>query len=552
MDEREALRELLEEQAALRRVATLVAVERDPGRVLSAVTEEAGRRLGAQTANLARFEGGDRAVIVGEWSEGAVPSMPIGAEVTMDGPTVSAEVHRTGQAARVEDFSRVPGSVAQTLREMGILSGVGAPVHVAGELWGALMVSSVRAQGFPAGAERRVEEFAELAGVAVADADARERLRRLADEQAALRRVATLVAVEHDADAVFAAVTEEAARILGARQANVARFEAERDALVVGAWTAPEGVAGLGRGERITLDGRTASGLVRVTGRPSRVDDYEQVEGPLVQRLRDLGLRSAVGAPVRMGGELWGCLTVSSERAHAFPAKAEERVQDFAELVSAALAEADAREQLAASRARIVEASYEARRRIERDLHDGAQQRLVSLALDLRRVESQVGRSPEEAAAQLVEARGQLDDALAELRELARGIHPAVLTDRGLGPAVQSLAARSPVPVAVDVSLPSRLPASVEAAAYFVVSEALANVAKYSGAGGVDVRISQVDGSARVLVADDGAGGADPAVGSGLRGLRDRVEALGGTLAVESPSGGGTTVSAELPWEPTP
>jgi signal transduction histidine kinase len=242
---------------------------------------------------------------------------------------------------------------------------------------------------------------------------------------------------------------------------------------------------------------------------------------------------------------------VQSEIPHFFPAKAEERVQDFAELVSAALAEADAREELAASRARIVEASYEARRRIERDLHDGAQQRLVSLALDLRRVESEVGRSPEDTAAQLVEARTKLDEALAELRELARGIHPAVLTDRGLGPAVESLASRSPVPVAVEVSLPSRLPASLEAAAYFLVSEALANVAKYAGAGCVDVRISQVDGNARVLVADDGAGGADPAAGSGLRGLRDRVEALGGTLAVESPSGGGTTVSAELPWEPT-
>jgi signal transduction histidine kinase len=215
--------------------------------------------------------------------------------------------------------------------------------------------------------------------------------------------------------------------------------------------------------------------------------------------------------------------------------------------VGAAVADADAREQLAASRARIVEASYEARRRIERDLHDGAQQRLVSLALDLRRAEVELASSPEEAGALLVEARGKLDDALAELRELARGIHPAVLTDRGLGPALESLAGRSPIPVEVEATLPDRLPSSVEVAAYFVVSEALANVTKHARAARAAVRVLQEDGTARVSIADDGVGGAEDADGSGLRGLRDRVEALGGSLSVDSPATGGTTVSAVFP-----
>ena len=547
MDDREALGELIEEQAALRRVATLAAVERDPGQVFAAVAEEAGRRLSACASNLLRFEGEDEAVVVGMWSKGNVPTMPLGTRELLDSPTVSTAIRRTGRAARVDDFSGLPGTLAESLRGLGLMSGVGAPVTVGGELWGALIVSSMDPHDFPPAAEQRVAQFGELAAAAVAEAAGRERLRRLADEQAALRRVATLVAVEHDSEALFAAITEETGRILGAWQANLARFVGEREALVVGAWTAPGGTPGIGSGERVTLDGQTAAGQVHDTGCASRVDDYERRSGPLVDHLLDLGLRSAVGAPVRVGGELWGALIVSSERRHAFDAETERRAEDFAELVATALAEADAREQLAASRARLVEASYDARRRIERDLHDGAQQRLVGLALDLRRAETEVERAPESAPELLREARASLDEALAELRELARGIHPAVLTERGLEPALEALGARSPVPVCVEASLPGRPPPAVEAAAYFVVSEALANVAKYAGASSVEVRVAGENGALAVTVADDGEGGADPAQGSGLRGLRDRVEALGGRFSVSSPSGRGTTVIAELP-----
>jgi signal transduction histidine kinase len=551
MDDAESLRRLAEEQAALRRVATLVAMERDPGRVFGGVCEETARRLGARQCNLARFLPDKQARTVGDWSEPGTPSVPLGVG-TMDGPTLGGLIRSTGRPARVDDDAEVPGRSAESLRELGLRSGIGAPVYVAGDLWGALMLSSDRPHGFPPEAEQRVAEFAELAGVAVAGADARERLERLAEEQAALRRVATLVAMEHDAETLFAAVTEEAARVMGMLQANLSRFVGEYDAFVLGSWTGPGGVAGVGSGERVTLDGQTVSGLVRDTGRPSRVDDYELTTGPLARRICDLGIRSAVGAPIRVGGELWGVLTVQSERKHAFPPGAEDRVQDFAELVAVALSEADAREALAASRARIVEASYEARRRIERDLHDGAQQRLVSLALDLSLLETDVQRDPEAAPAHVAAARAKLDAALRELRELARGIHPAVLSERGLVAALEGLAARSTVPVELEAELNGRPPAAVEAAAYFVASEALANVAKYAPASFVAIRLSHGPDQIVLRVSDDGAGGADPDGGSGLRGLRDRVEALGGRLVVDSPPGEGTAVVAELPTVATP
>jgi PAS domain S-box-containing protein len=205
-------------------------------------------------------------------------------------------------------------------------------------------------------------------------------------------------------------------------------------------------------------------------------------------------------------------------------------------------------EELRASRARIVQAADDARRVLERNLHDGAQQRLVALSLSLRLAQAKVGSAPEEAVAVLEAAREELAAALDELRELARGIHPAVLTDRGLEAAVEGLATRSPVPVEFEV--PSdELPRQVEAAAYYVIAEALANVIKYADATGVNVRVAREDGRAVVTVSDDGVGGADPAVGSGLNGLADRVEALGGSLKVDSPSRGGTCVTAVIPLQ---
>jgi signal transduction histidine kinase len=222
-------------------------------------------------------------------------------------------------------------------------------------------------------------------------------------------------------------------------------------------------------------------------------------------------------------------------------------MQAFAELVALAVASAQAREELGASRMRIVEASDAERRRLERNLHDGAQQRLVALSVGLRLARAKIGDSPQEAEELLGIASQELSDTLTELRELAQGIHPAVLTEQGLEAALEVLAARTPLPVELEVRLPERLPGPVEATAYYVVSEALANVVKHACAGSARVYAERTEGPVQIEVADDGVGGADPRGGSGLSGLRDRVEALDGTLAIESPTGLGTLVRAELP-----
>jgi signal transduction histidine kinase len=230
-----------------------------------------------------------------------------------------------------------------------------------------------------------------------------------------------------------------------------------------------------------------------------------------------------------------------------FPPGAEQRVGEFAELVAQALANAEAREQLTASRKRLVEAAQVERRRLERNLHDGAQQRLVALSVTLRLAERQLQRDPEAARESLVQASADLADALEELRELARGLHPAVLTDHGLQAALSALAARAQLPVALTVDLDRRPPEAIEAAAYFIVAEALTNVARYASADSATVLVRRQADGLLVEVTDDGKGGADPAAGTGLRGLIDRVEALGGRLDVESRRGRGTTIRAWLP-----
>jgi signal transduction histidine kinase len=366
-------------------------------------------------------------------------------------------------------------------------------------------------------------------------------LRRLADEQAALRRVATAVAAEREPEELFSLVIEEVGRLLEAQSSNVIRYEGNGDATVIGGWSVP-GVHNVPVGETVRVDHDTAAARVWRTGRPARVDTYEGMQGELAERLRSLGFRSAIAAPVVLAGRLWGAMIVSSIDPDPLPAGSEQRIADFAELVAQAMANAEAREQLAASRKRIVQAGDAERRRLERNLHDGAQQRLVSLSLTLRLAARRHPDDPE-----LGLAVAELGSALEELRELARGIHPAVLTEYGLEPAIEALATRTPFPVDVEVALEDRLPAPVEAAAYYVVSEALTNVTKYASASDVRVHVFRDDGRAHVEVRDDGVGGAQEDRGSGLRGLADRVEALGGALWITSPPGEGTTLLAEIP-----
>ena len=259
------------------------------------------------------------------------------------------------------------------------------------------------------------------------------------------------------------------------------------------------------------------------------------------------GVSSGVAAPIVVSGRLWGSTSITVDGSERFPRDAEARLEKFTNLVAVAVANAEAREQLTASRARIVQAGDAERRRLERNLHDGAQQRLVTLALVLRLAESRLADDPAAAAELLAKGSDELALSLEELRELARGIHPAILTDRGLTPALEALATRATLPVEVNGLPPERLPEAIEAAAFYVVSESLTNIAKYASASRARVELARDDGLLVVEVSDDGVGGADVGKGSGLRGLADRVEALGGRLRVSSEPGQGTTVRAELP-----
>ena len=314
--------------------------------------------------------------------------------------------------------------------------------------------------------------------------------------------------------------------------------------VVIGAWS--QGAAStIPIGAVVPLDGDTAGPRIRRTGRPVRVDSVEPGRGPLDAKPAELGFTAAIGAPVVLDGRLWGAVIVRSTKG-PFPAGAEDRLQGFAELAAQALANAEAREQLSASRARLVTAQMVERRRLERNLHDGAQQRLVALAMLLRLAMEQLERAPAKARGHLELAQEELRRALSELRELARGLHPAILSDHGLQAAIESLCGVAPVPVDVTVELAREPGEAVQAAAYFVVAEALTNVAKYAQATSVSVSVRDQDGGLRVEVADDGVGGAARAPGSGLSGLADRVEALGGRLVVESPPGQGTRIRADL------
>src|SRR4051794_16643284 len=371
----------------------------------------------------------------------------------------------------------------------------------------------------------------------------------LLDEQAALRRVATLVASAGDPARMFPAVTEEVGRLLGAHTANMVRYRHDGTADVIGAWNSP-GVPSMPTGTRLILDSETLTPKIYRSGQPERVDDFGSLEGDLARRLLDLGIRSGVGAPIVFDGALWGAVAVSSVHERGFAPGEEDRVAGFTELVAMALASAEAREQLAASRARVVIAGDAERRRLERNLHDGAQQRLVGLALGLRLVDRLVAEDPPAAHAALGRAAEELTRALAELRELARGLHPAVLSDHGLEPAIRALAQRASVPVEITFEVAERAAEPVEVAAYYVIAESLANVAKYAGATVARVEVRELGDRWLVEIADDGAGGADHRNGSGLIGLGDRVAALGGRLHVESPPGRGTTVRADLPVAP--
>jgi signal transduction histidine kinase len=536
---------IAEEQAALRRVATLTARGTAPEEVFAAVAAEVTRLLDADLTTMSRYDPDRAMTTVARWSaargdRGDRVRTPLG------GRNVSTLVSETGRPARMDDYSQALGPAADAARERGIRSSVGAPISIEGRLWGAMVVSSTSEEPLPAGAEARLAGFTELVGAAIANAQARGELRGYADEQAALRRVAVLVARGAPPEEVFAAVAAEAGRLLGSDLTGVGRFDPDNVLTVVGAWSSTGAAMSFPAGTRVKLGGNNASTLIHRTGRPVRFDDYGGATGAAADLTRDWGRRAVAGAPIMVEGGLWGDMTVVSASEEPLPADAEARLAGFAELVGTAIANAQAQAALAASRARVVAAADEARRRIERDLHDGAQQRLVTLALRLRELQA-APPGGGELVRRLDGVVGELEATLEELREIARGIHPAVLAEDGLRPALQALARRCPVPVDLHVQVAGRLPGPVEIAAYYVVSEALTNIARHAGASAAQVEVSAGEGVLRVSVRDDGRGGAAFGRGSGLLGLKDRVEALGGRITLHSPPGAGNTLEVGVP-----
>ena len=397
-----------------------------------------------------------------------------------------------------------------------------------------------------ADAESRLTAFTELVATAIANAESRAGLARLAEEQAALRRVATLVARGAPPEEVFAVVAEEVGQLLPVDSAALCRYESDYALTFMAQWGSAAGRFPVGSRRR--LGGHNVGTLVFQTGRPARIDAYADTSsGALGDGVREVGLRSAIGTPIIVEGRLWGVIPVGSQRQQPLPPDTEARLASFTELVAMAVANAESRGELMASRARIVAAADETRRRIERDLHDGIQQHLVALMLDLRAVQAQVPPGLAELDGGLSRIAERLSGVFDQAREISHGIHPAILSARGLTQALRALARRSAVPVELDLGTGGRLPGPVEVAAYYAVCEALANAAKHAHASAVCVELDAPDGVVRLAIRDDGIGGADPAHGSGLTGLSDRIQAVGGTLDVTSPVGHGTTLLIEIP-----
>ena len=544
--------ELAGTQAALRRLATLVAQGEPPEAVFVATTREALRHFGGGTARMIRYEpDGTATLLANEGTTG--PHVRVGERWEGYPPNgLTATVRRTGRAAHVEDYRDIPGGEPY-VRE-GLRSAVATPIYVNGRLWGAVAVGS--GQGpLPPDTGQRMTDFTDLVATAVANAQdrgtleaSRDELARLVREQAALHRVATLVARAAPPEQVFAAVTAEVGRLLSADFTLMSRYDRENVATIVGAWTTT-GAEPAPVGSRLSLGGHDVHTLVLQTGRTARIDDYSTASGMAADIARKAGIRSAAGVPISVAGRLWGVVVIASAD-HLSP-DAEARLADFTELVGTAVGNAESRAELDASRTRIVAAADQTRRQIERDLHDGIQQRLVSLGLELRLAQSVAPAWLPELETEIDRVAEELNAVVEDLREIAQGIHPAILSDGGLRPALRTLGRRAAVDIEVNVDVDPipRLAEPIEVAAYYVVSEALTNATKHAQASVVNVVVEERGDRLHLSIRDDGVGGADPACGSGLVGLRDRAEALGGSLEVNSPPGAGTLMVVQLPLQ---
>ena len=535
-------------QAALRRVATLVARGVSQEEIFSAVSREVGRLFGAAPC-ICRFEADGSSMVVVGVTE-TTPVVSIGMRLQLEDFLSSTTVYRTGLPARNDHRAarNASGPVADILNKANYACTVSAPIVVQGSLWGVMTLSHAD-EPLPPDTEDRLERFTDLVAVAIANAKSRgelaaseERAHALAQEQAALRRVATLVAEGAAAEEVLSAVAKEAANVLDMQIVTICRHEP--DGFVV-LRTAPE-LPGFPAGSRWPSDVPSLPRLIYQTGRPARIDDFTNATG-LNAAVRDAGVKAAVGVPIEVAGTAWGSICAVTTRSEPIPPDAEERLSRFCDLVATSISNTIMREELTASRARVIAAADDARRQIERDLHDGAQQRLVTLTVALRRAAANVPAGSAELRAEVNRIADGLITAVEELRELAQGIHPAELTEGGLSPALKALGRRSAIRVDLDVPFDDRLPDQVEVAAYYTVSEALTNASKHSDAKRVQVSLDLVNDVLRFSIRDDGIGGADASLGSGLTGLRDRIEALGGRLHIESLRGRGTSIEVEIP-----
>jgi len=555
---RAALRRLAGEQGALRHVATLVAEGSSPSDLFAAVARAVVQAIDVDAITVERIDADRSTTVIASLD---APMFPIGSRWPLDEPGLHASVIASGRPVRVDDVSVLGGRAGTALRDSAIRSLVAAPIVVDGAVWGLMWVGGKRAEPLAAAAETRLRDFAELAAVAVANAQSRHQLRRLADSEASLRRVATLAAEGATSEELLAAVADEAARILGGAPVAVVRYEPGDSFQVVAAHDDPVFEVG----SSWPVEESSLAAAVRETSAPVRIQDFSEERGIVAEAARAAGLRSAIGAPIVVDAAVWGMVMVGlGQRREALPLfrgwytsrmlsssvsveEIESRLASFTNLVGAAISRAQAQAELIASRARIVEAGDEARRRIERDLHDGTQQRLVALTLHLQRLRADVPVAERATQEGLEQVERELKSVIEEVQELSRGVHPAQLAAGGLRPSLRALARRSPIPVDVSVDVPERPPASVETAVYYVVSEALANAIKHSRATSVSVTVVGDSRSVRAIVADDGVGGAETGAGSGLTGMTDRVDALAGLFSVVSPRGGGTTISVDLP-----
>jgi GAF domain-containing protein len=536
---------LADEQAALRRVATLVARGVAPEEVFATVTEEIGRLLSVDLASMGRYESDGTLTFVGAWGR-AREYFPVGSQRALGGKNLGTIVFETGRSARIDNLAdKASGPTGIAARAAGLNSALATPIVVENRLWGLIATGSHTEQPLPANTEARLASFTELVATALANTEARTEVGRLADEQAALRRVATLVAEGAAPSEVFETVTREVGILCGADLARMERYESEDRVIGVAGWSRGDGRQ-LAVGTQFSLEGASIAAMVHEVSRPVRVASFAGAHGAIAQEAQSLGIQSSVGCPIVVDGRLWGVIAASTKSATPFPPDTESQIAEFTELVATAIANAEARTEVAASRARIVAAIDEERRRVVRDLHDGAQQRLVHTTITLTLAQRALENGQQDAPALVIEALDNAQQATAELRELAHGILPESLTRGGLRAGVDALASRMPVPIEIDVSV-GRLPPAVEATAYFVIAEALTNVAKHAHAQHAEVTARIEHRTLAVHVRDDGVGGARPGGGSGLIGLADRLAALDGKLRVEIPVDGGTLVAADIP-----